>query len=373
MLCPADKGMQMPIQDTIQGEKTMAGKQANGEKPRVTIVVTPRERWGMAKEALESIYVATDIPFELVYIDGRSPAWLSEWLDQESAKRGFRIVRRDRYLTPNEARNLGVAASDTEFVVFIDNDVVCAPNWLGQLVAAADETGAEITAPLVCEGKPLHARVHQATGTFTYDKAAFYAAPHGERQLEDVMTFHKEDREKVKDQMKRSPTDTAEFHCMMVRRSLFDKIGPLDENLQATKEHIDFCIAAGQAGAKAIFEPSSVVTYVFPSRADPMTDDDLPYFLLRWSPKWQRQDLNYLKEKWGLNNGGELAEVSQPSYMRMRHFQGVVNPTIRKIPVVRKSYKLTKLAGWLMHLYLNAKVNLLDAEFRKQRAAEAAG
>jgi len=365
--------MQMPIQDTIQGEKAMTGGKSEGKKARVTIVVTPRERWGMAKESLESIYAATDIPFELVYIDGRSPVWLSEWLDQESAKRGFRIVRRSRYLTPNEARNLGVAASDTEFVVFIDNDVVCAPKWLSRLVAAADETGAEITAPLVCEGRPLHARVHQATGTFTHDKAAFYAAPHGERQLEDVMTFHKEQREKVQDQMKRSPTDTAEFHCMMVRRSLFDKIGRLDEKLQATKEHVDFCMLAGQVGAKAIFEPTSVVTYVFPSRADPMTDDDLPYFLLRWSPKWQRKDLAHLRNKWGLNNGGELAEVSQPSYMRMRHFQGVINPLIRKIPVVRNHGKLTRLAGRLMAFYYEGVlVNRLDAEFRQQRDAEAA-
>lgn len=363
----------MPSPDTIQhGEKSMAGAKTEVQKARATIIVTPRERWGMAKEALLSIYANTDIPFELVYVDGRAPAWLSEWLDQESAKRGFRIIRRDRYVTPNEARNMGVAASDTEFVVFIDNDVVVAPNWLGQLAAAADETGVEIIAPLVCEGKPLHSRVHQATGTFTFDKEAFFAAPHGERQLEDVMTFHKELREKVQHEMKRAPTDTAEFHCLMIRRSLFEKIGPLDENLQATKEHIDFCMLAGQAGAKAIFEPNSVVTYVFPSRADPMTDDDTAYFLLRWSPKWQRQDLDYLKKKWGLNNGGELAEVTKPGYMRMRHYQGLLAPIVRKIPVVRKSYKLTQFAGWLMQQYLNAKVNRLDAEFRRQRAAEAA-
>ena len=348
----------------------MTGK-GSAADARVTIVVSPRERFGMAKASLDSIYAMTDLPFELVYIDARSPAWLSRWLEAESAKRGFSVIRRDRFLTPNEARNLGAAEARTDFIVFIDNDVICAEKWLGALIACADETQADIVAPLVCEGMPLHSRIHQATGTFTFDKAAFYATPHGERELQDVMTHHKEQLGSVRDQLKRAPTDTCEFHCLMVRRSLFESLGPLDEHLQATKEHIDFCMLAGQAGAKAIFEPKSVVTYVFPSRANPLTPEDIPYFLLRWSPKWQRQDLAYLQKKWGLTGGGEIAAVTDPAYMRMRHFEGVIKPRIRKIPVVRNSWKLSRFAHRLRAYYYEGNVERLDAEFRRERAAEA--
>ncbi len=373
MVLRPDRDTQMPGQVTIQhGEKAMSGRHAAGEKARVTIIVTARERFGMAKESIDSIYAETDVPFELVVIDGRSPAALSEWLDQESAKRGFRVVRRDRFVTPNEARNLGAAVADTEFVAFVDNDVFYAPNWLSALLDAADDTGAEIITPLTCEGLPLHTRVHHVTTLYTDDKEAFFAAPHGERELLDVMHHHKEPLAKVQGELKRGPADTCEFHCVLVRRSFLEKVGRLDENIQCTKDHLDFSMVATLAGGRIVSEPKSVVTYVFPSRANPMTADDMPYFLLRWSPKWQRQDLAYLRNKWGLTKGGEIEEVTDPAYMRMRHFQGVVNPTIRKIPVVRSSYKLTKLAGWLIHLYLNAKVNLLDAEFRKQRATEAA-
>ena len=159
----------MPIQEETQ----------KGQKARVTIVVSHRERFGLAKQSLDSIYESTDIPFELVYIDARSPAWLSEWLDQESAKRGFRIVRRDRFVTPNEARNLGAAVADTEFVAFVDNDVFYSPNWLGALLDAADDTGAEIITPLTCEGLPVHTKVHHVTSHFSHDNAAFFATPHG--------------------------------------------------------------------------------------------------------------------------------------------------------------------------------------------------
>ena len=338
-------------------------------KPRVTIVVSPRERFGMARRSLESIYAASDIPFELVYIDGRSPKHLSDWLKVTAPAKGFKVIHLDRFVTPNEARNMGAAAAKTEFIVFIDNDVICADGWLSALVKAADETGADVVAPLVCEGVPLHSRIHQATGTFTNDKAAFFAAPKGQRELLDVMTHHKIQLDQVRDQLHREETDTCEFHCVMVRRSLLDKTGPFDEDLHATKEHIDFCMSVLKLGGKLIFEPKSVVTYVFPSSANPMTRDDLPYFLLRWSPQWQLRDLDYLQKKWGLTDGGEIAYVRDPAYMRMRQYEGFIKPLIRKMPVVRRSWKLTKAAGWLLRRYVDHRVKGLAMEYERQRTA----
>src|SRR5262249_24925602 len=133
-----------------------------------------------------------------------------------------------------------------------------------------------------------------------------------------------------------------------------------------------FCMLAGQASAKVMFEPKSVVTYVFPSRANPLTPEDLPYFLLRWSPKWQRQDLAYLQKKWGLTGGGEIAVVGEPAYMRMRDFEGVIKPRIRKIPVVRDSWRLTQIAHRIFAHHYEGVVDRLDEELRRQRAAEAA-
>jgi hypothetical protein len=339
--------------------------------PRVTIVVSPRERFGMAQNSLESIYATAGIPFDLVYIDARSPAYLSDWLKATAPVKGFRVIHLDRFVTPNEARNMGAAAAKTEFLVFIDNDVICADGWLAALVKAADETGADITAPLVCEGSPVHSRVHQATGTFTTDKAAFFAAPYGKRELIDIMTYHSEPLDQVRDKLRREETDTCEFHCLMVRRAFLEKMGPepFDEEMYATKEHIDFCMTAQIKGGKFIFEPSAIVTYVFPNRQCPMTPDDVPYFLLRWSPQWQIHSLNHMKKKWGLKDGAYFNKIRDPKYMRMRHFEGYVKPMIRKIPVVRSSYKLREMARRVLNLIIDRKVAGLSAEYEQQRAA----
>ncbi|MGZ5927396.1 MAG: glycosyltransferase family 2 protein, partial [Rhizomicrobium sp.] len=234
---------------------------ASPSKPRVTIVVSPRERFGMARRSLESIYAASDIPFELVYIDGRSPKHLSDWLKVAAPAKGFKVIHLDRFVTPNEARNMGAAAAKMEFIVFIDNDVICADGWLSALVKAADETGADVVAPLVCEGVPLHSRIHQATGTFTNDKAAFFAAPKGQRELLDVMTHHKTQLDQVRDQLHRQETDTCEFHCVMVRRSLLDKTGPFDEDLHAIYDDAEIAGRIHRAGYRVVSRQSCLVDH----------------------------------------------------------------------------------------------------------------
>lgn len=338
--------------------------------PRVTIVVVPRERFGMAQRSLESIYATADIPFELIYIDPRSPRKISEWLKEESAAKGFRVIHLDRFVNPNEARNIGLRAASTEYVIFSDNDVICAEGWLSAAVRCADETEADVVQPLICEGLPVHSRVHFTKGAFAADNSAFFSAGAGDRDLLDVMIHHREPLEKIKGVLKREQTDTCEFHCILIRRNVFDRVGPLDEDMGATKDHIDFSMLIAKVGGKIMFEPTSLITYVFPSRANPVTKEDASYFLLRWSPQWQMHSLKHMQEKWGLKwDGEELSYVSQPTYLRMRQYEGYIKPIIRKIPVVRDSWRLTRAARQILERYVDRRVRKLAAEYDRQRAA----
>src|ERR1700761_6987804 len=342
----------------------------SSHQPRVTVVVSPRERYGMAQRSLESIYATAGVPFDLVYIDARAPKYISKWLDATAPAKGFKVIRLNRFVTPNEARNLGTAEAKTEFVVFIDNDVICADGWLAALVKAANETGAEVVAPLTCEGLPLHSRIHRTSGTFAKNVAEFFATPYGKRELIDEMRHFHESVEKVRGQLRREESDNCEFHGVLVRRDFLDKLGPLDEDMYSTKEHIDFCMSIMQAGGRIIIEPNAIITYVFPTSANPVKADDIPYFLLRWSPEWQTHSLNHMQKKWGLQDSGELKDVRDPTYMRMRQYEGFIKPLVRKLPVVRSSWKLRTAANHILRLYVDRRVKSLAAEYEFQRAAD---
>ncbi|NJN20871.1 MAG: glycosyltransferase [Leptolyngbya sp. RL_3_1] len=264
-------------------------------QPKVTIIVSPRERFSHAKASLESIYAHTQIPFQLIYVDGGSPRDVHNYLQQKSTEQGFQLIRTESFLAPNQARNLGLAQAKTDYVVFIDNDVEVEPGWLNHLVTCADDTQATVVCPLTCIGKPLGEKIHLAGG-----EARIVLSIKGEqmqRRVHEKHYFVNRPVVDVQDQLQRQHCEFAEFHCMLVRQSVFEAIGPLDENLLSTREHIDFCLTVGQVGGSIYCEPAAVVTYV-PEVL--YRWHDLAYFMLRWSDEWDVRSLEYFCKKWDL-------------------------------------------------------------------------
>ncbi|MEO1509545.1 MAG: glycosyltransferase family A protein, partial [Cyanobacteria bacterium J06633_23] len=108
--------------------------------PAITVVVVPRERFSYTQQSLESIYQYTNLPFELVYVDGGSPKSVQRYLSKAAAERGFTLLRTEHFLAPNQARNLGLSQVKTDYVLFIDNDVHVSYGWLERLWQCAQET-----------------------------------------------------------------------------------------------------------------------------------------------------------------------------------------------------------------------------------------
>jgi GT2 family glycosyltransferase len=266
-------------------------------EPQVTIVVVPRERFSCTRESLESICEHTTIPFKLVYVDGGSPRHVRHYLEAQTRKKHFHLIRTDYYLSPNRARNLGLRQVNSKYVVFIDNDVVVAPGWLGSLVQCAEETGAEIVAPLICQHKPVHEIVHCAGGQTGVE----VKTKGGEVERHLLERIYHQGRQVAEIKLQRQPTGLAEFHCMLVRTEIFARIGSLDEALLNTKEHVDLCMLVARAGGAIYFEPTSIVTYV---PGPPLAWSDMPFYMLRWSDAWELASFRRLREKWNLSEDG---------------------------------------------------------------------
>lgn len=314
--------------------------------PRATVIVTQRERFGMTEESLDSLYEHT-LGARVIYVDGNSPRRVADYLRREAVARGFTLIRKERFLTPNQARNIGVAAAETEYVVFADNDVLFTPGWLDRLVATADETGAWVVAPLTCQGLPAHTEIHHAGGDYAAggDMAGFFAGnPELGRAFNEVMHGHAEKVEDWQGRLSRQETGMCEFHCALARRDVFRQIGPLDEKLLSTKEHIDFSMSVREAGGTVWFEPSSVVTYVFPCRARPMTPEDWPFFALRWSDAYGRRSLEHFIAKWNLKTKADYV-ASKKGIYAMRRMQGMLIPLMRRVPVLGRNEALARKAA----------------------------
>jgi len=292
----------------------------------VTIVVVPRERFSCTCESLESIYEHTDYPFQLIYVDGGSPRHIKDYLAEQAAQKQFQLIRTDYYLSPNHARNIALRQVKSKYVVFIDNDVVVTPGWLKPLVECAEETGATIVSPLICQGEPLHTEVHCAGG-----ETGVVVETKGEKSRRRIIEkIYKQGRKiaDVRPQLQRQKTGLAEFHCMMVRTEIFQKIGLLDEALLNTKEHVDLCILVAEVGGSIYLEPESLMTYV---TGKPLEWADIHYYMLRWSDAWELNSLKRLRDKWNLTED----EYFKNKYKRLgwRRNMTIINPLLRKLAI----------------------------------------
>ena len=259
--------------------------------PLVTIVVVERERFATTERSLESLYAHTRSPFELIYMDAGSPRRVKAYLAAAAKRNGFRHWRMSHYMPPHTARKLGAAAATTPYVVFVDNDVLFSDGWLDALVDCAEDSGADIVAPLVCIGEPAHTVVHVAGGiATTYEEE-------GRRYFREVQRFQGNLLKDVRDRLVREPTGLFEFHCVLIRRSLFDRVGPLDTAYLSSSEHLDLCLAVRGINGAIFFEPGSIVTYLSPP---PLALSDVLYYTLRWSDDWTLASEQHFHRKWEL-------------------------------------------------------------------------
>ena len=298
-------------------------------EPLVTIVVVPRERFSVTRRALEALYASTLAPFRLVYVDGGSPARIRRYLAAQARTRGFELVRTERHLVPNEARNIGLRRVRTRYVVFIDNDAVPAPGWLERLVECAEQTGAWVVGPLYFMGEPEREEIHMAAGD-----AGIEDRPEGRRFFERHR-FTGKRLDEVREHLARIPCGQVEFHCMLVRTAAFERLGPLDEAMMSMAEHSDLCLLVRRAGGEVYFEPTATVTYITSGR---FRWSDYRYFLRRWSEAWTDATVAHFRQKWALGADDPATAAFRPFVAAHRHLA-----TIDRVRPV-----LDRLLGWRM-------------------------
>ncbi len=259
----------------------------------VTIVVVPRERFSAAQACLDTLPISCRTEFRVVWVDGGAPRDVRAAIDAQARERGFDVVGDGSLLLPNAARNLGARYVVTPYVVFLDNDVIVAPGWLDALLACAEETGAAVVTPLTCVGRPLHSKVHMAGGPAHVEVAG------GARRLVEAHSHLNRPYAEVRREVRRGPSEQAEFHAMLLRTEVLQRFSPLDEAyLGATQAQVDLSLRVREAGLAIVMEPEAVVTYDRPTR---LRASDLPYFLHRWDEAGCDAGLEHFRRRFDLS------------------------------------------------------------------------
>jgi GT2 family glycosyltransferase len=267
--------------------------------PKVTLIVTQRERMSLSEMSLESILSDQSEPFRLIYVDGGSPEPVRAYLKRRVPEVGGLLIRKEEWLWPNVARNSALPHVDTPYVVFIDNDVAVEQGWMRKLVVAAEETGAAIVGPLylISDGikEPV---IHMAGGTTVLNESPAGVALHERHERLNAPLAERAE-------LTRQACDFVEYHCTLARTDFVRNAGGLSNDIVCVHEHIDIALDAKKAGLPVIFEPAAAVTqHAFA----PFRLADLTYHRWRWHRDSARTSLSAFARKWNVLDDTEATK-----------------------------------------------------------------
>jgi GT2 family glycosyltransferase len=288
---------------------------------QASVVVAPRERLTSLPGSLRSLFATLPSDLHVVVVEGGTPDETRAELRRLATDRPFDLVSLPYMVKSNEARNLGVTRTSSEYVIIADNDIEYEPGWFEALAEHALANRSDVASPLVCIGPPAATVIHQAGGRLEASRVD------GEVRLGEVQRLMDVPLADV-DQLPGIASDICEFHCILVRRSLFDEMGGLDERL-VTREHIDFAMRALVLNAKVTFCERAVVTYM---ARDVFDSVDLRYHLFRWADRFVVESLDAFESTWGVSVDRDMfryawaakhrARAAETTYPRLRRILG---------------------------------------------------
>lgn len=149
-----------------------------------------------------------------------------------------RVVRHPRSKGPAAARNTGLAACGTDFVAFLDSDVVPRRGWLEALLGHFCDPAVALVAPRIVALHPSESVVARYEAVRSSLDLGLREAP--------VVPF--------------GTVSYVPSAAIICRRSALLDVGGFDESMNSG-EDVDLCWRLNEAGARLRYEPIATVAH----------------------------------------------------------------------------------------------------------------
>jgi GT2 family glycosyltransferase len=243
--------------------------------PHVEIVIPTRDRADLLGPCLESISSLTSYgDYSVTVLDNDSREEATRDLLRRA---GVRVVAAPGPFNYAAIVNRGFASTDADFVLTLNNDTrVLEPDWLGGLMELGFRPGVGAVGCrlVLADGRPQHQGIVIACGVPAANLG--HLAP-GIRVLGDVQT--------VRD------VSAVTGACSLIRRSAWEEVGGLDEELAVAYNDVDFCLRLGRAGYRVLYTPYvTLVHEESASRGEVHPAEDEARLLRRWAAEMAQGD-----------------------------------------------------------------------------------
>lgn len=212
-------------------------------KPLVSIVIPTRNGEKILRICLDSLRKTAYQAIEIIVIDNGSDEQATlDLLAERANKNQIRVLRDDSLFNYSAINNRAVAQAKGEFVLLLNNDIeVVTPEWLDEMLGAAMEDG------VGCVG----ARLWYPNGSLQHGGVILVCgvAGHSHKYLPRGQHGYMGRAVLAQDLMGVTAA------CLLVRKSIYDEVGGLDESLAVAFNDVDFCLRVHAAGYRNHWTP----------------------------------------------------------------------------------------------------------------------
>ncbi|WP_051632452.1 glycosyltransferase [Nitrincola lacisaponensis] len=212
------------------------------ELPLVSIVIPTRDQPGLLKTCLDSVFEKTTYPYyEVIIVDNGSVEPETRELFSRLPTDKVRIIRDDSPFNYSRLNNRAVELAQGELVCLMNNDIeVLTSDWIEEMAAYA------LQQDIGCVG----ARLWYPNGTLQHAGVVLGiggVAGHVHKEL--PKNLHGYAGRAMLSQSFSAVTGA----CLMVRKSVWQQVRGLDEDLAVAFNDIDFCLRVQQAGLRNVW------------------------------------------------------------------------------------------------------------------------
>ncbi len=214
-------------------------------EPLISILIPNYEHRDVLKTCIDSIYgKSTYRNFEIVIVENnsRSPEIFAYYEELQAARENLRVVIWDKPFNYSAVNNYGARFCRGEYLLLLNNDTeVITPAWLEEMLMFAQRAdvgvvGAKLLYP---DGRVQHGGVLL-----------------GAWGLADHYFIGEEDAGGYMNRLRYVQDISAVTGaCLLMRRSLFESLGGLDEELTVCFNDVDLCLKAREAGYQVVWTP----------------------------------------------------------------------------------------------------------------------
>jgi N-acetylglucosaminyl-diphospho-decaprenol L-rhamnosyltransferase len=252
----------------------------------VAIVIVSYNARSELNRCLESIAGQSDHPPATIVVvdngsnDGTTTLLAAQWP-------GVRLVEAGGNLGFARGNNLGIKASESEYVLLLNPDTILASDAISVLVRGL------VAHPEAAAAGP---RLVDANG-FAELSFGWTIGPLGELRQKIVGTLYRQRWAPVVQRVERwtreaGPREWVSGACLLVRRRDLEAVGLLDERYFMYTEDVDLCLALRKRGRAILFLPQAEVVHLRGRSAErnPRTEEmrrqSQLAFYAKHHPKW---------------------------------------------------------------------------------------